>query len=156
VMVTHANVASFFAAMDSVAGVEEPDGPPGVWLAVTGASFDISVLELLWTLTRGFRVVIQEEAAAIRPQAPPASRPVRFRLFYFREGGEGSERYSLLLDGARFADERGFHAVWTPERHFHAFGGLYPNPSVTGAAVAAVTRRVGVRAGSVVLPLHDP
>ncbi|HEY2737391.1 MAG TPA: MupA/Atu3671 family FMN-dependent luciferase-like monooxygenase, partial [Thermoanaerobaculia bacterium] len=162
VMVTHANVASFFAAMDSVAGVQEADGAPGVWLAVTGASFDISVLELLWTLTRGFRVVIQEEAAALRPQAPPASRPVRFSLFYFADagdagdGGESSDRYSLLLDGARFADERGFHAVWTPERHFHAFGGLYPNPSVTGAAVAAVTRRVGVRAGSVVLPLHDP
>src|SRR6185369_5193535 len=162
VMVTHANVASFFAAMDSVAGEREPDGAPGVWLAVTGASFDISVLELLWTLTRGFRVVIQEEAAALRPQTPAASRPVRFSLFYFADAGDtgdagaSSERYRLLLDGARFADERGFHAVWTPERHFHAFGGLYPNPSVTGAAVAAVTRRVGVRAGSVVLPLHDP
>jgi natural product biosynthesis luciferase-like monooxygenase protein len=46
--------------------------------------------------------------------------------------------------------------VWTPERHFHEFGGLYPNPSVTAAAVAAITRRVGIRAGSVVLPLHHP
>ena len=46
--------------------------------------------------------------------------------------------------------------MWTPERHFHAFGGLYPNPSVTGAAVAAVTKNVGVRAGSCVLPLHHP
>jgi acyl-coenzyme A synthetase/AMP-(fatty) acid ligase/acyl carrier protein len=31
---------------------------PGVWLAVTSISFDISVLELFWTLTRGFQVVI--------------------------------------------------------------------------------------------------
>ncbi len=50
----------------------------------------------------------------------------------------------------------GFCAVWTPERHFHAFGGPYPNPSVTGAAVAAVTETLAVRAGSVVSPLHHP
>ncbi|HWY78460.1 MAG TPA: MupA/Atu3671 family FMN-dependent luciferase-like monooxygenase, partial [Verrucomicrobiae bacterium] len=38
----------------------------------------------------------------------------------------------------------------------HAFGGLYPNPSVTSAAIAAITKRISIRAGSVVLPLHDP
>ena len=35
-------------------------------------------------------------------------------------------------------------------------GGLYPNPSVTSAALATVTERIQIRAGSVVLPLHDP
>ncbi|ONI91146.1 monooxygenase [Saccharothrix sp. ALI-22-I] len=80
-----------------------------------------------------------------------------FSLFYFAdEGGADHDRYELLLEGARFADTHGFTAVWTPERHFHPFGGLYPNPAVTGAAVAAVTSRVHVRAGSVVAPLHDP
>jgi natural product biosynthesis luciferase-like monooxygenase protein len=80
-----------------------------------------------------------------------------FSLFYFADGaGDSGGRYRLLLDGARFADEHGFAAVWTPERHFHEFGGRYPNPSVTGAAVAAVTERVGIRAGSVVAPLHHP
>ncbi len=64
--------------------------------------------------------------------------------------------YELLLRGARFADENGFSAVWMPERHFRRFGGSYPNPSVTGAAVAAITDRIHIRAGSVVLPLHDP
>ena len=39
--------------MDRAIGCE-----PGVWLAVTSVSFDISVLELLWTLTRGFTVVV--------------------------------------------------------------------------------------------------
>ncbi|HET8842748.1 MAG TPA: MupA/Atu3671 family FMN-dependent luciferase-like monooxygenase, partial [Ktedonobacteraceae bacterium] len=53
-------------------------------------------------------------------------------------------------------DEHGFAAVWTPERHFHPFGGLYPNPSVTGAALAAITRNIQIRAGSVVSPLHNP
>jgi natural product biosynthesis luciferase-like monooxygenase protein len=79
-------------------------------------------------------------------------------LFYFANdsGTAEDDRYRLLLDGARFADENGFHAVWTPERHFHPFGGTYPNPSVTGAAIASITERVKVRAGSVVAPLHHP
>jgi natural product biosynthesis luciferase-like monooxygenase protein len=83
---------------------------------------------------------------------------VEISLFYFADDASGADRnrYDLLLDGARFADEAGLRAVWTPERHFHRFGGLYANSAVTGAAVAAVTSRVGVRAGSVVLPLHDP
>ncbi|WP_194905607.1 LLM class flavin-dependent oxidoreductase [Catenulispora rubra] len=80
-----------------------------------------------------------------------------FSLFYFANNDtEQQDSYRLLLDGARFADEHGFTAVWTPERHFHSFGGLYPNPAVTGAAVAAITKRVAVRAGSVVAPLHHP
>jgi natural product biosynthesis luciferase-like monooxygenase protein len=62
----------------------------------------------------------------------------------------------LLLEGAKFGDKHGFSAVWTPERHFHAFGGLYPNPSVTGAAIAAITENVQIRSGSCVLPLHSP
>jgi amino acid adenylation domain-containing protein len=53
VMVEHRNVLSFFRAMDQLIGSEA-----GVWLAVTSLSFDISVLELLWTLTRGFTVVL--------------------------------------------------------------------------------------------------
>ncbi len=81
-----------------------------------------------------------------------------FSLFYFANdsGTVEDDRYRLLLEGARFADEHGFHAVWTPERHFHHFGGTYPNPSVTSAAIASITSRVKIRAGSVVAPLHHP
>ncbi|MGX6607628.1 MupA/Atu3671 family FMN-dependent luciferase-like monooxygenase [Micromonosporaceae bacterium Da 78-11] len=81
-----------------------------------------------------------------------------FSLFYFASDNQetSGERYRLLLDGARFADTHDFTAVWTPERHFHPFGGIYPNPSLTAAAVATVTSRVKVRAGSVVAPLHHP
>jgi natural product biosynthesis luciferase-like monooxygenase protein len=83
---------------------------------------------------------------------------MKFSVFYFADAAPARDKglYGLLLDGARFADEHGFEAVWTPERHFHPFGGAYANPSVTGAAVAAVTTRVKVRAGSVVAPLHHP
>jgi amino acid adenylation domain-containing protein len=56
VMVEHRNVLNFFAGMDRIIGVD-----PGTWLAVTSISFDISGLELLWTLTRGFKVVIHAE-----------------------------------------------------------------------------------------------
>ena len=54
VMVEHRNLLNFFAGMDRVVGIEA-----GVWLAVTSISFDISVLELLWTLCRGFTIVMQ-------------------------------------------------------------------------------------------------
>ncbi|HEX2204846.1 MAG TPA: MupA/Atu3671 family FMN-dependent luciferase-like monooxygenase, partial [Longimicrobium sp.] len=162
VVVSHRNVAAFFSGMDALLGADAA----GTWLAVTSISFDISVLELLWTLARGYRVVLRREeltaaTAATGAGAVPAAvraRPMEFSLFYF--GGDfdhaSRDRYRLLKEGARFADANGFAAVWTPERHFHRFGGLYPNPSVTGAAVAALTSRVQIRAGSVVLPLHDP
>jgi natural product biosynthesis luciferase-like monooxygenase protein len=156
VMVEHRNVVSFFTGMDE----RIPHDPPGTWLAVTSLSFDISVLELFWTLARGFRVVIHRhrEREAGSPTPPVASRPVEFSLFYFSSDASesGSDKYELLLKGAKFADEHHFVAVWTPERHFHAFGGLYPNPAVTGAALAVLTEHVQIRAGSVVLPLHHP
>jgi amino acid adenylation domain-containing protein len=53
VMIEHRNVLNFFAGMDEVIA---PD--PGIWLAVTSISFDISVLELFWTLARGFQIVL--------------------------------------------------------------------------------------------------
>ncbi|HYN21175.1 MAG TPA: LLM class flavin-dependent oxidoreductase [Thermoanaerobaculia bacterium] len=92
------------------------------------------------------------------PEPEPSDRPVRFSLFFFSDGGakSPSETYDLLLESARFADRHGFEAVWTPERHFQDFGGLYPNPALLAAAVAAATESIGVRAGSVVLPLHEP
>jgi natural product biosynthesis luciferase-like monooxygenase protein len=151
VMVTHRNVLNFFAGMDA----RVPHGDGGRWLAVTSLSFDISVLELLWTLARGFTVVLHSNASGVdaRTETGPA-----FSLFYFAsdEASGGADKYRLLLEGAKFADREGFAAVWTPERHFHAFGGLYPNAAITSAAIAAVTQRVAIRAGSCVLPLHNP
>jgi natural product biosynthesis luciferase-like monooxygenase protein len=66
-----------------------------------------------------------------------------------------ADRYRLLIEAARFADENGFSAVWTPERHFHTFGGLFPDPAVVSAALAMVTQRLQIRAGSLISPLHD-
>jgi natural product biosynthesis luciferase-like monooxygenase protein len=82
---------------------------------------------------------------------------VKFGLMFFSalHGAESRGRYDLLLEAARFADTHGFSCVWTPERHFHPFGGLFPNPAVTSAALAAITHQIEIRAGSLILPLHD-
>ncbi|HXQ69673.1 MAG TPA: MupA/Atu3671 family FMN-dependent luciferase-like monooxygenase, partial [Pyrinomonadaceae bacterium] len=156
VMVAHRNVINFFTAMD------DRLSPQGVWLALTSISFDISVLELFWTLTRGYKVVIQTEQREIiskQTERRASDKGMQFSLFYFASDGntaDKKDKYRLLIEGAKFADQNDFVAVWTPERHFHAFGDLYPNPAVTGAAIATITERIQIRAGSVVSPLHHP
>ena len=158
VMVTHRNVINFFKGMDSHLDCRLGDK----FIALTSISFDISILELLWPLTHGAEIALVPErgrrSTSLLSIGYQDSRGPEFSLFYFADASEqrGPERYRLLLEGAKFADRNGFAAVWTPERHFHRFGGSYPNPSLTSAAIAAVTERIAIRAGSVVLPLHDP
>ena len=155
VMVEHRNVVNFFEGMDARI---DPDGQVK-WLAVTSISFDISVLELFWTLGRGHQVVIQadEPQANVGVAGATSTKPIDFSIFYFASEAETdrTEPYHLLFEGARFADANGFSAVWVPERHFHEFGGIYPSPSVMGSALAVATSNVKIRTGSVVLPLHD-
>jgi natural product biosynthesis luciferase-like monooxygenase protein len=149
VMVEHRNVTNFFAGMDDCV----PHRPAGTWLAVTSLSFDSSVLELFWTMAHGFTVVLHGGS-----EKGARAAGIDFSLFYFAsdEGENAADKYALLLEGAKFADQNGFAAVWTPERHFGSFGGLYPNPSVTSAALASITKSIGLRAGSCVSPLHNP
>ncbi|HEX7936300.1 MAG TPA: MupA/Atu3671 family FMN-dependent luciferase-like monooxygenase [Paraburkholderia sp.] len=94
---------------------------------------------------------------AAAPAQPNASKPIDFSLFFFgaHADTEQGADYTFYLDAARFADRHGFDAVWTPERHFHEVGGLYPNPATLSAALAMITERVKLRAGSVALPLHQ-
>jgi natural product biosynthesis luciferase-like monooxygenase protein len=75
-----------------------------------------------------------------------ASQPAEFRR----------GKFDLFRQTTAFADRRGFEAVWVPERHFHAFGGMFPNPALFGVVLAETTTRVRIRAGSVVMPLHHP
>jgi natural product biosynthesis luciferase-like monooxygenase protein len=160
VMIAHRNVVNCFAGMDQRVGCTAADR----LLALTSISFDISVLELFWTLTRGACLVLLDEQAISRttsaPAPPRTTKPLQLSLFYFASADAhaptSADTYRLVFEGAAFADRNGFAAVWTPERHFHAFGGHYPNPSVMSAALAMVTERVQLRAGSVVLPLHSP
>lgn len=79
-----------------------------------------------------------------------------FTIMFFSDDGRHNkdDKYRLVLDAAEFADKHGFKAIWTPERHFQTFGGLYPNPTVLSAALAMKTEQIKIRAGSYVLPLH--
>jgi len=80
-----------------------------------------------------------------------------FSLFYFGSYSSTTDphdKYNLLLESVKHGDRNGYSAVWTPERHFNEFGGLFPNPSILGAALAVITSNVQVRAGSIVSPLH--
>jgi|GEM_PF-1251362 len=62
VMIEHRNVVNFFSGMDA----RIQHNGKSTWLAVTSLSFDISVLELFWTLARGFRVIISSAGAGDR------------------------------------------------------------------------------------------
>lgn len=71
VMVEHRNLSSFVVAMD-----EHIDSTHGTtFLALTSLSFDISVVELLYALARGYTIVLHRDSlreafVAARPQAP--------------------------------------------------------------------------------------
>jgi natural product biosynthesis luciferase-like monooxygenase protein len=86
-----------------------------------------------------------------------SEKQLDFSLFYFADDNAvyGEDKYRLYREGAKFADRNRLTAVWTPERHFHEKAGLYPNPSVLSAALATITDHIELRAGSVVLPLHN-
>jgi natural product biosynthesis luciferase-like monooxygenase protein len=83
---------------------------------------------------------------------------MEFGIMFFSstDQHDGVDKYSLLKKATVFADAQDFCAVWTPERHFAAFGGLFPNPSVISAALAMITDKIKIRAGSLISPLHNP
>ena len=73
---------------------------PGTWLAVTSLSFDISVLELLWTVTRGFKVVIYRDNIKNEGEGA-SSKPIDFGIFMWgNDDGEGPEKYRLMQNAA--------------------------------------------------------
>jgi natural product biosynthesis luciferase-like monooxygenase protein len=83
---------------------------------------------------------------------------MEFGIMFFSSTDQqaGADKYGLLKRATAFADAHGFCGVWTPERHFAEFGGLFPNPSVISAALAMMTQRIQLRAGSLISPLHNP
>lgn len=91
-------------------------------------------------------------------QRKPVLLPKRQSLYFFASAGAhaAADYYPMVLEAAALADRAGLHAIWLPERHFVDFGGFSPNPAVLGAAVAASTERLGIRAGSVAAPLQHP
>ncbi|GAA4279087.1 non-ribosomal peptide synthetase [Aquimarina mytili] len=156
VIITHQNVVNFIAGISDRIPATEKDA----MLAVTSTSFDISVLELFWTICNGVEIVIHPSNVSLSGldrYMPGEDLSMDFSLFFFSSyNNKETNKYDLLLESTKFADKSGFSAVWTPERHFHEFGGLYPNPSVISSALSMVTNQIELRSGSVVAPLHDP
>lgn len=155
VRVTHRALNAALAALDPIRAEV-----PAVWELTEEGTLHAALVDALWALSYGSSLLLPAEArdaAQHAARANGALRPIAFSIFLWgSDDRESADKYRLMLDSARFADTHGFAAVWTPERHFHAFGGPYPNPAVTGAAIAATTSRVQVRAGSCVVPLHHP
>ncbi|MDT0458780.1 amino acid adenylation domain-containing protein [Streptomyces sp. DSM 41527] len=117
------------------------------------------------TVSAAVAATPRNTAAATPPRPAPANagapRTPDFSVYFFGDYPQDAAtprhgKYELLMETARFADRHGFHALWMPERHFHSFGGLFPNPAVLAAALSRETERIRLNAGSVVLPLHDP
>ncbi len=98
----------------------------------------------------------KEKAISRSTEFTPSS--VDFSVIFFSAvpGRSSDEQYGLLLKLVKQADMNNYSAVWIPERHFNEFGGLYPNPATISAALAMITERVQLRAGSVVIPIHHP
>jgi natural product biosynthesis luciferase-like monooxygenase protein len=104
--------------------------------------------------------VVSSMCRSTRALSALVSRPkMDFSIMFWghvRDGYDRPNAYRLAIETAKYADVHGYEALWVPERHFHPWGGLYPNPSVVCAALAAITKRIRLRAGSVVVPLHHP
>ena len=157
VMVEHRNVVNFFTGMDACVRYD----PGSTWLAVTSLSFDISVLEIFWTLARGFKVVIYAGVEGSQALAgggnKDSSKTVDFSLFCFQagKGEEAASKCRLLVEGARFADQNNFSGVWTLDDHLQESGREHPNSAVTSTAIAKITKSVQIRSGSGIVPLRS-
>ena len=98
------------------------------------------VMGSIWASSRGISIAF----GRLADQAE--HRAMEFGLFHFGSYRESADdKYGSLFDTVQFADKNGFGCVWTPERHFNEFGGLFPNPSVLSAALAVTTSRVQIR-----------
>ena len=106
-------------------------------------------------LTASPRISERETPRAASSAAPTM---LQFSLYFFGNypAPYDPDKYRIILEGSRYADQHDFAAVWLPERHFHSLGGFSPNPSLLAAALARDTERIALRGGSVVLPLHHP
>jgi natural product biosynthesis luciferase-like monooxygenase protein len=141
------------------------------WAAFTRGTFELSVLPGPHLFHLHDPAPVVERICRALGSSPLRSRlgaPAEVRrqtdgglklsLFFFSavDAEDDRDKYRLFDSAVQFADRAGFDAVWIPERHFHPVGGLFPNPSVLAALVAASTSRIRIRSGSVVIPMHDP
>jgi alkanesulfonate monooxygenase SsuD/methylene tetrahydromethanopterin reductase-like flavin-dependent oxidoreductase (luciferase family) len=66
-----------------------------------------------------------------------------------------AEIYRQTLEQVKLAEEVNFHSAWISEHHFLA-DGYCPSSVVVASAMAAVTKRIKIGTGALILPLHNP
>jgi len=129
VQVEHRNIVNCFCGIDRVLGTA-----PGVWLALTGISFDISVIELFWTLSRGFTVVVQEVTelaegtGAVAPGAVSTLLDFNLRSQVRRHGVTHLQCTPSLLE--RFVLQDGGAEALATLRHLLVGGEAFPSALV--------------------------
>src|SRR5262245_12732221 len=112
---TFAALAEFVAAAPrSSAAVT---GPPRAGVAAAMAAAD----------DRGPVRVQQRPAPVVAARPEPPAVPSTSVYFFSSQNDDTEQGYDLVFATVRLADRLGFEAVWSPERHFHPFGALYPN-----------------------------
>ncbi|GGW76507.1 non-ribosomal peptide synthetase [Streptomyces caelestis] len=160
--------AGFFPGGRPVVQKPAPPEPKPAPTAAAPAPTSAPVASMAWNtaaVAGSGTAPVAETALRTAATAPRTTetdpRTADFSVYFFGDYPQDAPaprhgQYELLLEVARFADRHGFHALWMPERHFHSFGGLFPNPAVLAAALSRETERIRLNAGSVVLPLHDP
>jgi natural product biosynthesis luciferase-like monooxygenase protein len=90
--------------------------------------------------------------------APDAAK-LSFSFLFFsdvRDDVSEKDKYLFMRDVTIFGDREGFKAIYLPERHFHAFGSIYPNQSIIASWLAPQTRDIRFRTAGISLPLHHP
>ena len=134
-----------------------------LFMPLPGLPFEQTVVDMLWAFSRKIGLLailhVDPENLDIHVISEDAFR-MEFGLFYFGAISENTAdrkgKLDSVIETVKYADEQGFVSIWTPERHFNPFGGLFPNPSVLSAALAMVTKQIQIRCGSIVSPLHHP
>jgi len=65
------------------------------------------------------------------------------------------ELYKNTITQVKLAEDVGFDSAWISEHHF-LDDGYCPSPAVIAGALAAVTERIRIGSGGIILPLHNP
>jgi natural product biosynthesis luciferase-like monooxygenase protein len=136
-----------------------PEGAYEYQFKVHSRSTDVNGLKTPWVVHAHGRILhVRRPQRVFRTAKPSTRKSMDFSPMFFAASQDSlqSDLYRLVIEVGKYADRNGFSGVWVPERHFTRFGAPYPNPAVLQAALARETQRIRLRAGSIVVPLHNP
>jgi alkanesulfonate monooxygenase SsuD/methylene tetrahydromethanopterin reductase-like flavin-dependent oxidoreductase (luciferase family) len=88
------------------------------------------------------------------------SGAMKFSMFSVQDHYPGLPRtltqfYDEMREQVQLADRLGYYAFFVAEHHFHEYG-VYPNPAVALAQLAAVTENIRLGPAVTILPFRNP